>query len=283
MTYNIPLKTKSQNFYYKDKSILYQYKLLCDKIDEDSVHQTHLVKGNETLNRYSNVRPYVYNAIKLKNKKYINASPINIINNNYFIATQGPISKTIEDFWTMIEENKSNVIVMLCRNIENGMEKCAEYWKANKLNNYLISVEKEEKMNGYILRKIKLFNKSLKKERIINQIHYISWPDHGIPKSEGNNVFDIFLEMIKRVDIFRDNKPIIIHCSAGVGRTGVFLNMYYLYNEIIQQIDNKEYEIKFNIFNLARKLKEMRILLVQTEIQYHFLYSFVKYLLDTFN
>jgi len=283
--YKIPLNEKRKNFTFNDDLMEKQYDFFLENIDDDIKHEESLSKGNDSLNRYSNVKPYSFNLININNQKnYINASSINILKKNYFIATQGPIDKTVEDFWTMIDENECKVIVMLCNIKENGNEKCAKYWDEEKqMKKYKITIQNKTEKGKYIIREIKLFNLSLKKEKIVYQIHFIAWPDHGVPKIEDGKIFNVFVEMIKKVDNYRENNPIVIHCSAGVGRTGTFISMYFLYKEIKTQIKNKEEKIYFNIFNLVRKLKEMRILSVQTCIQYQFIYYFVYYLLEKYN
>lgn len=282
--YKIPLNEKKNNFTYNKDLIEKQYNFFLDNIDEDIKHLESLSEGNDNLNRYYNVRPYSFNLININKKNYINASSINILKKNYFIATQGPLDKTIENFWTMIDENECRVIIMLCNEKENGKEKCAKYWdKGILMNNYRIAIQNKTQKGKYIIREIKLINLSLKKEKIVYQIHFIAWPDHGVPKIEEGKIFNVFVEMINKVDKYKEDNPIVVHCSAGVGRTGTFISMYFLYKEIITQIKNNEEEIQFNIFNLVRKLKEMRILSVQTCIQYEFIYFFVSYLLEKYN
>lgn len=184
----------------------------------------------------------------------------------------------------MIDDYNCNVIVMLCRDKENKTEKCAKYWdENNKMEKYIIKIKNEDERENYITREITLYNNSSKNQKTIQQINFISWPDHGVPKIEGGKIFITFIEMINEVDKFRGNNPIVVHCSAGVGRTGTFISMYCLYKEITKQIDNKEKEIQFSIFNLVRKIKEMRILMVQTEVQYQFIHYFVRYLLSKLN
>ena len=184
----------------------------------------------------------------------------------------------------MVWEHKCNVIVMLCNEKEGGREKCARYWDENKVKKFnKIRIEKEEKKNSYIIRIIKLFNKDEQKEKIVYRVHFIGWPDHGVPNTQDGKIFDIFIEIIELVDKFRGNDPIIVHCSAGVGRTGTFISMYYLEKEIKRQIKDKYEKIQFNIFNLVRQLKEMRLYLVQTESQYRFIYEFVNHLLIKYN
>ena len=245
----------------------------------------YLNKGDLEKDRYSDIKSYSHNIVTInQGKNYINASPINIIRDKYFISTQGPKKETIEDFWIMVWEHNCNVIVMLCNEKEGGREKCARYWDENRVKQFnKIQIVKEEIKNSYIIRKIKLFNKREQKEKIVYQVHFIGWPDHGVPNTQDGKIFDIFIEIIELVDKFRGNDPIVVHCSAGVGRTGTFISMYYLEKEIKRQIKDKFETIQFSIFNLVRKLKEMRLYLVQTESQYKFIYEFVNYLLLKYN
>ena len=198
------------------------------------------------------------------------------------IATQGPIKETIEDFWTMIDEINSNVIVMLCNEKEDGNEKCSNYWNGKKkLKKYKISIKEENivKQNKCIIREIKLINNLTKKEKTITQINFTGWPDHDVPYEKDEKIFDIFNTIINKVDEYKNNNPIIVHCSAGVGRTGTFISMYCLNKEINRQIIDNVKEIQFSIFNFVRKLKEMRKNSVQTVLQYYFIYLYVNYLL----
>ena len=196
------------------------------------------------------------------------------------------MKNTIEDFWTLIDENNVNVIVMLCNEIENGSEKCTNYWdEKNKMIKYKIFKVKEtdNKNKQFIIREIKLVNLLSKKELIVKQIHFITWPDHGVPDIKDGKIFLTFDEMIKLANKYKNDNPIVVHCSAGVGRTGTFISMYCLYQEISRQFQDNEKEIKFSIFNLVRKLKEQRLYMVQTEIQYFFIYHYVYYLLVNYN
>ena len=279
----IPLKKGSLNF--NGNNISNEFSFLEYYIDNDIRRFNYLDKGDLEKDRYSDIKSYSHNIVKInKGNNYINASPINIISNKYFISTQGPKKETIEDFWEMVWEHKCNVIVMLCNEKEGGREKCARYWDENKVKQFnKIRIEKEEKKNSYIIRIIKLFNKDEQKEKIVYQVHFIGWPDHGVPNTQDGKIFDIFIEIIELVDKFRGNDPIVVHCSAGVGRTGTFISMYYLEKEIKRQIKDKYEKIQFNIFNLVRKLKEMRLYLVQTESQYRFIYEFVNHLLIKYN
>ena len=181
----------------------------------------------------------------------------------------------------MIDQYGCNVIVMLCNLEEGGRQKCSNYWDTNnQMNNYSIKEVKEEPHNeeSFIIRDIKFINEK-KQEKSVKQIHFIGWPDHGVPNTQDGKIFDIFKKMIEFTSTHKADGPIVVHCSAGVGRTGTFIAMYFLEKEINKQIKLKEKEIKFSIFNLVRKLKEMRLYMVQTFEQYCFIYQFVNYLL----
>ena len=255
-------------------------------LEDQKWGQQHIFEdGYPHLDRYSDIKPYKHNTVKINTpSKYINASPINIGNKaNLFISTQGPKSETIEDFWTMVWECNSNVIVMLCKEFEGGRRKCETYWEA-KMKKFEIIIEKKDSHYMYDIRTIKLMNLSKKEERKVYQIHFNGWPDHGIPDTGDGKVFEVFSEINKLVDQYNtEQKPIIVHCSAGVGRTGTFVSMYLLEKEIMKQINDKCETIRINVFNLVRKIKEMRMYMVQTPIQYYFVYLFVKHLLDTKN
>ena len=280
----IPLHKRAQNLDDDENRLMYEYDIF-NQIEDSKFYQDIFEYGFEELDRYSDIKPYKYNKIVINTKnKYINASPINIQGKkNLFISTQGPKPETIEDFWTMVEDYDSNVIVMLCKLMEGGRIKCENYWEA-KIKKYEIKIMKIDKGNMYEIRELKLKNNSTKKEKIVYQIHFLGWPDHGIPDTSKGTVFEVFNSMIKKVDeLNKGEKPIIVHCSAGVGRTGTFVSMYLLEKDIMKQINDKKKEIRINVFNLVRKIKEMRIYMVQTPIQYKFVYLYVRYLLEKNN
>ena len=166
---------------------------------------------------------------------------------------------------------------MLCKLDENYKEKCANYWDTN-IKNFTI-----EKIGDTInlshdtkIRKFKVLKIGNNIEKIIYQIHFTCWPDHSIPDNSYNEIINI----INIVDKLKEDKPVVVHCSAGIGRTGTFISVYNLYHEILKQINNKNInELKFSIMNLVRKLKEMRLYLVENQTQYDFLYQFVNLVL----
>jgi protein tyrosine phosphatase len=283
----------------KDKGITSQdkedeFNYLKNLIDYNDKYKTRLLDDDDT-NRYGNIRCYKDNFVEISSPhKVINASWIHIPYEKSFISAQAPMYNTIDDFWTMCFEYDIKIIIMLCNLEENGKEKCVEYWENKKnnilsvdasiLSNFDITYTTEILNEDIIIRNIKItktLGNEKQTEKNIKQIHYRSWPVHqslDINKFYGNILF-----MFNLVDNEIGHNPICVHCSAGVGRTGTFVSMYLLEKEIMKQINDKCDTIRINIFNLVRKIKEMRMYMVQTPIQYLFVYLFVKHLLDTKN
>ena len=281
----IPLHKKALDFKVDTNVVSEEYYIFY-QIEDWKCNLNIFESGYFNLDRYSDIKPYKHNKISINNgQRYINASPINIgKKEKYFISTQGPKPETIEDFWTMVYENNSNVIVMLCNVTEGGRIKCENYWEKPQMKKFSVEIQNEEKSKMHTIRTLKLKIKEKNEERIINQIHFTAWPDHGIPDISDGKVFQDFCEINQKVDELNNkNNPMIVHCSAGVGRTGTFVSMYLLEKEINEQINAKKEYIRFNIFNLVRKIKEMRMYMVQSEVQYEFIYAYVKYLLETKN
>ena len=247
----------------------------------NDIYQKRLDNENKYC-RYSDIRTYKDNKVEIQSDNgYINASWIHIPLHRSFIATQGPLESTIEDFWVMCYSYDIKVIVMLCKLDEDYKEKCANYWDTN-LKHYIIEKTGEtiQLNDGLRMRKFKIINKDNGVEKNIVQIHLTCWPDHSIPVEAYNKIVDI----INLVDKFKQSSPVIVHCSAGIGRTGTFIGIYNLYHEIKEQINNvKIKEIKFSVMNLVRKLKEMRLYLVESESQYTFLYQFINIFLKLNN
>ena len=264
---------------YVDDYCLPEFELLNNLIEDDETHNLSLTKPNNYL-RYNDIRTYYYNNVKINSAhRYINASWIHMPIQGMFIATLVPLNNTIEDFWTMCDEYDIEAIVMLCKLKEDGNEKCANYWDTKYLINYEIKkIEEKDLDNGITLRKFQLMNIYQKnRNKYITQINLNCWVDHTALNEEH---IDKIITIIKFVDQYRNNKPVVIHCSAGVGRTGTFISLYNMYHEIMQQIYITKNEIiQISVFNLVRKLKEMRMFMVENENQYYFLYVFLNYIL----
>ena len=264
--------------------ILNEFDYLKKITDMDESHNKRLDTKYMQFCRYSDITTYKDNRVKIPSKfGYINASWIHMPYINHFIATQGPLDSTIDDFWDMCFNYNVKVIVMLCKLKENEREKCANYWESNLKKYKLIKSNDEKSIDeGLIIRNFKMVKKdgpNFNSKDII-QIHLTTWDDHTAPTSNFNKIQII----IDFVDKFKKNSPVVVHCSAGVGRTGTFIGLYNLHNEITRQINNiHTRDIKFSILNLVRKLKEMRLYLVENEDQYILLYEFAMKILNENN
>jgi protein tyrosine phosphatase len=237
-------------------------------------------------------------------KNYINASYIKGSMDNYdqniFISTQGPTKKTFDHFWRMIALNGVRYIFMLCNLFEDTRVKCDQYWPSGvneilDLSNILIQLISEDFIiaDQVIERKLKITigvkDNSDIIEHYCSQIHIINWPDHSIPDdSISYKLFDTLVSLIDKNFAESSNKtPIVVHCSAGVGRTGTLICLYTCYNLIMRQLKYvntneliNEKSFLVSIFSVARKLREQRYLFItdvcQYKLIYHFIYEWIK-------
>ncbi|XP_036442601.1 receptor-type tyrosine-protein phosphatase C isoform X3 [Colossoma macropomum] len=223
---------------------------------------------NQSKNRYIDILPYDYNRVPLSNggrHDYINASFIEgYKESNKYIAAQGPKEETIGDFWRMTWEQNSSIIVMVTRCEEGNKNKCAQYWPSVEreteiFDDFVVKIKGEENCPDYIIRRLSVMNRKEKtSEREVTHIQFTSWPDHGVPGDPG-----LLLKLRRRVNSFKNvfSGPIVIHCSAGVGRTGTYIC-------IDAMIESLEAEGRVDIYGYVAKLRRQRCLMVQVEAQY---------------
>ena len=232
------------------------------------------------LCRYREVYPYQDNTVKISNNhNIINASWIHIPYRKSFIASQGPPDYCIDDFWQMCFDYNVNKILMLCNEIEKGIIKCSNYWEIKSSQFFkTINIIKLKENNIFVEKIIKIQNLRDNKIKNFTHVQFKEWPDHQVPNIQ--NVVYYFEKLFNFIE--KGDDPIVVHCSAGVGRTGVFIALYILYKEIMDKIKIGE-NIQFNIFNLVRKLKELRLYSVENINQYQFIYLFIEELLKEKN
>ena len=223
-------------------------------------------------NRYLNIVPYDHTLVKLvpdfsiDENTYINANYIqSYYKKNTYIATQAPSQDTIVDFWRMIFNEKPKAIVMLTNLIENGKLKSAMYWPEKDSEVYgglNVRVTKIECFADYIIRYISLNFGEIYYH--LFHMQFTSWPDHGCP--EYPTMLLNFCHRFQCLVPYSTESLIVVHCSAGVGRTGTFL----LINEMLELIKTEQ---KVDIFNYFEAIRQDRMQMVQSKEQYIFVYD----------
>ncbi|XP_054656308.1 receptor-type tyrosine-protein phosphatase S-like isoform X23 [Dunckerocampus dactyliophorus] len=229
---------------------------------------------NKFKNRLVNIMPYESTRVCLQpirgveGSDYINASFIDgYRQQKAYIATQGPLAETTEDFWRMLWEHNSTIVVMLTKLREMGREKCHQYWPAERSARYqyfVVDPMAEYNMPQYILREFKVTDARDGQSRTVRQFQFTDWPEQGVPKS-GEGFIDFIGQVHKTKEQFGQDGPISVHCSAGVGRTGVFITLSIA-------LERMRYEGVVDIFQTVKMLRTQRPAMVQTEDQYQFCY-----------
>ncbi|XP_029110510.1 receptor-type tyrosine-protein phosphatase C-like isoform X3 [Scleropages formosus] len=225
--------------------------------------------SNQIKNRYVDILPYDYNRVRLSTSTdgsdYINASFIDGYKEpKKYIAAQGPKNETVVDFWRMVWEQQSSVIVMVTRCEEGNRNKCAQYWpsmdrETEIFEDFVVKISTEDHFPDYVIRHLTITNKREKSlEREVTHIQFTSWPDHGVPGEP-----HLLLKLRRRVNAFKNlfSGPIVVHCSAGVGRTGTYIG-------IDAMMEGLEAEGRMDIYGYVVKLRRQRCLMVQVEAQY---------------
>uniref|UniRef100_A0A8C1E9S2 protein-tyrosine-phosphatase n=1 Tax=Cyprinus carpio carpio TaxID=630221 RepID=A0A8C1E9S2_CYPCA len=239
-----------------------------------------LLPENRGKNRYNNILPYDSTRVKLSYvdddscSDYINASYIP--GNNFrreYIATQGPLPGTKDDFWKMVWEQNVHNIVMVTQCVEKGRVKCDHYWPFDQEPLYygdlVVQMQSESVLPEWTIREFKICNEEqLSYSRIVRQFHYTVWPDHGVPE-----ITQSLIQFVRTVRDYINRTPFsgatVVHCSAGVGRTGTFIAL----DRVLQQLDTRD---TVDIYSAVFDLRLHRTHMVQTECQYSYLYQCVR-------
>ncbi|KAI0230738.1 Receptor-type tyrosine-protein phosphatase mu [Lamellibrachia satsuma] len=231
------------------------------------------VPDNKPKNRFVNIVAYDHTRVVLSAESgesdYINASHIMGYKEkkNAYIACQGPRDWTVEDVWRMVWQEKSNTVVMLANLVEMCKEKCSRYWpekgKTQTWGSFIAESISEETVADYVIREFNLKNEKTRKMRRIRQFHFTSWPDKATPEYAYP-----LLAFHRKVHGFDSEKrgPLVVHCSAGVGRTGTFIAIDIL-------IEQAKAEGKIDVFQCVNLLRTQRTNMVQTLDQYVYVYQ----------
>ncbi|XP_045733179.2 tyrosine-protein phosphatase non-receptor type 14 isoform X2 [Mirounga angustirostris] len=254
----------------------------------NGIFSTAALPENAERSRIREVVPYEENRVELiptkeNNTGYINASHIKVVVGGaewHYIATQGPLPHTCHDFWQMVWEQGANVIAMVTAEEEGGRTKSHRYWpklgskhSSATYGKFKVTTKFRTDSGCYATTGLKVKHLLSGQERTVWHLQYTDWPDHGCP--EDVQGFLSYLEEIQSVRRHTNSMlegprslhpPIVVHCSAGVGRTGVVI----LSELMIYCLEHNE---KVEVPMMLRLLREQRMFMIQTIAQYKFVYQ----------
>ncbi|KAL9970307.1 hypothetical protein ACROYT_G022661 [Oculina patagonica] len=246
---------------------------------------------NKAKNRYKNILPFDHSRVILKDgdpnvigSDYVNANFVGPSGSDEsakrYIAAQGCLPSTVEDFWKMTFQENSRIIVMTTKEVERGRNKCTRYWPdpetTKDVGPYHVRHMKETEFTDYTLREFELTSDSNPIPRTIYQFHYTGWPDHGVPK-DPSPVLTILHEVNGRQQSIPMAGPIIVHCSAGIGRTGTFI----VIDNLVKMIKEQGLDCEIDISKSIQIVRAQRSGMVQTEAQYEFIYRAIQHYIST--
>ncbi|XP_040209921.1 receptor-type tyrosine-protein phosphatase mu isoform X9 [Rana temporaria] len=227
---------------------------------------------NRMKNRYGNIIAYDHSRVRLQSiedeasSDYINGNYIDGYHRpNHYIATQGPMQETAYDFWRMVWHENTASIVMVTNLVEVGRVKCCKYWPDDTeiYKDIKVTLIETELLAEYVIRTFAVEKRGIHEIREIRQFHFTGWPDHGVPYHATG-----LLGFVRQVKVKSPPNagPLVIHCSAGAGRTGCFIVIDIM-------LDMAEREGVVDIYNCVRELRSRRVNMVQTEEQYVFIHD----------
>ncbi|KAK1157226.1 tyrosine-protein phosphatase non-receptor type 11b isoform X1 [Acipenser oxyrinchus oxyrinchus] len=251
---------------------------------------------NKSKNRYKNILPFDTTRVELRDAdadvpgaEYINANYIRSVHEDgrlpdeckVYIATQGCLQNTVNDFWNMVYQENTHVIVMTTKEVERGRNKCVRYWPdvdSQKEYGLLCVRNMEERpAQDYVLRELEITRLDREEPpRYIWHYQYLSWPDHGVPNEPGGVLS--FLDQVNQAQqSIPYTGPIVVHCSAGIGRTGTII----VIDILVDIISRQGLDCDIDVPKTIQMVRRQRSGMVQTEAQYKFIYMAVQQYIDT--
>ncbi|XP_037758526.2 receptor-type tyrosine-protein phosphatase T isoform X2 [Chelonia mydas] len=243
------------------------------KLVSGLLHPSHAGKEpwNQAKNRYKSVIPYDHCRVVLQSANvgadYINASYVDSYRSpRFFIAAQGPLPGTVVDFWQMIWQEKVSAIVMLTGLVEQNKTKCEQYWPEGEqvCGDFTVTLSNTWTTTSLVTRTFRLQRAGSPLPRNMQQFHYLLWPDHGVPSNPARLLQ--LVEMVNERVSEAPAGPVLVHCSAGIGRTGTFIAL-----DVLLKMARAEGSV--DVFRCVQRLREQRVGMVQTKEQYTFLYE----------
>uniref|UniRef100_A0A8C9MV16 Receptor-type tyrosine-protein phosphatase O n=1 Tax=Serinus canaria TaxID=9135 RepID=A0A8C9MV16_SERCA len=277
-----PVQLDDFDGYIKDmaKDSDYKFSLQFEElklIGLDIPHFAADLPMNRCKNRYTNILPYDFSRVRLvsmneeEGSDYINANYIPGYNSpQEYIATQGPLPETRNDFWKMVLQQKSQIIVMLTQCNEKRRVKCDHYWPFTEdpvaYGDITVEMLSEEEHTDWVYRSFRISYADEVQD--VMHFNFTAWPDHGVPTTNAAESILQFVQMVRQKSA-KTKGPMVIHCSAGVGRTGTFIAL----DRLLQHIRDHEF---VDILGLVSDMRSYRMSMVQTEEQYIFIHQCVQ-------
>ena len=283
--WQVPLVLGEFEIFLRTRDLELEYRIL-RVLTEDANMIARLFRSEPTKDRYRDIHPFFENRVVLEGGGYVNASFMpshdGLVEKAY-IACQGPLNGTMRDHWAMVWENSVHAIFAIGHLREGGVEKCVKYWPSgvgsvmSGVGEFEILVESEELlMHGALkLTKLKVTRSPHESSVSVSHYHFTGWPDHGIV--EPIHLVGLVRELNRWVKrgTFEGLHPVVVHCSAGVGRTGCVLTLSHIMESVLQQmVSGKSLrDCRVSVLKTALNLRKYRLYMLQRTGQYVLIYQ----------